>query len=119
MNTQNPFQFVPEKDSRIVFLPVQQHSMWVANYEVNDNAPEPTCNLCTVQGSPIVRLNLNAVVTTPKQHKKRRNQSDAYHRRIQKKWNKRALRVPGVKPVLVSLSPTLAETISNLAKTST
>lgn len=33
---------------------------------------------------------LNAVQITPRQHKRRRGQSLAYHTRVQKKWNKRS-----------------------------
>lgn len=33
---------------------------------------------------------LNVLEIKPRQHKKRRNQTEAYHRKIQKRWDKRA-----------------------------
>ncbi len=54
----------------------------------------------------------------PKQHKRKRWMSDAYHNRIQKKWNKKALTLPKVvdEIVTVSLSASLMAKIEAIAK---
>ena len=39
---------------------------------------------------PKKRSALNAMQITTKQHKRRRNQTEAYHKKVQKRWDKRA-----------------------------
>lgn len=61
---------------------------------------EKGCSCVVLKGSPddpqatpkqkaVSMTMLNAIVSKPPQHKHRRNQTEAYHKRVQKKWNKR------------------------------
>lgn len=52
----------------------------------NKSDPESVCNF--FQAKP--RVQQHAVEITPRQHKRRRGQTDAYHKKVQKRWNKRA-----------------------------
>lgn len=56
------------------------------------------------EGECQLRVQHNALQLDAKQHKKRHNQSEAYHKRIQKKWNKLAAANNQYKPVVLSLS---------------
>lgn len=48
-----------------------------------------SCPLCDGGNKPKLKVAINVVPARPKTHKWRANQTVAYHRRIQKKWNKR------------------------------
>ena len=48
------------------------------------------CPMCAKENQDKVVTITNGLLTIPRQHKRRRNQSLSYHNRIQKKWNKRA-----------------------------
>ena len=61
------------------------------------------------------RAQYNALQLDAKQHKKRRNQSEAYHKRIQKKWNKQAAANNQYKPVVLSLPRKVNDAIAKLA----
>lgn len=50
----------------------------------------PACDSRLVVTLPKKRTALNAVQITTKQHKRRRNQTEAYHKKVQKRWDKRA-----------------------------
>lgn len=63
------------------------------------------------------RVHHNALKLDAKQHKKRRNQSEAYHRRIQKKWDKQAAANNQYKPIVLSLSNKINDAIAKLATT--
>lgn len=64
-----------------------------------------------------LRVHHNALKLDAKQHKKRRNQSESYHKRIQKKWNKQAAANNQYQPVVLSLSSKINDAITKLATT--
>jgi hypothetical protein len=55
------------------------------------------CIQCGDFSTPLLKSKIlvNAVMKIFKQHKKKSNQSAAYHKRIQKKWNKRGQKDSG------------------------
>ncbi len=63
------------------------------------------------------RVQHNALKLEAKQHKKRRNQSESYHRRIQKKWNKQAAANNRYQPVMLSLPKKVHDAITKLSTT--
>jgi hypothetical protein len=50
----------------------------------------PACDSHMLLTVPKKRSTVNAVQITPKQHKRRRNQTEAYHKKVQKRWDKRS-----------------------------
>jgi hypothetical protein len=50
----------------------------------------PACDSHMLLTVPKKRSTVNAVQITTKQHKRRRNQTEAYHKKVQKRWDKRA-----------------------------
>lgn len=71
----------------------------------------------TGEGDCQFRVQHNALKLDAKQHKKRRNQSEAYHKRIQKKWNKQAAANNQYQPVMLSLPKKVHDAITKLAST--
>ena len=69
------------------------------------------------EGECQLRVQHNALKLNAKQHKKRRNQSEAYHKRIQKKWNKQAAANNQYEPIVLSLSSKINDAIAKLATT--
>jgi len=69
-----------------------------------------------IKSRPVVGV--NAIELTPKQHKRRRGQTAAYHKKVQKRWNKRALKDPEFisrKPAVIHLSPPVLDSIRKVA----
>lgn len=68
------------------------------------NGKQIRCDLTS--SKPRSRMLTNALSITARVHKKRKHQTDAYHKRIQKKWSKRvATEGSGCK--LAAFSPTV------------
>lgn len=70
---------------------LDQHERNAALFFGVDRAREGTgqCASCLIM-VPKKRTAVNAVQITPKQHKQRSNQTAAYHKKVQKRWDKRA-----------------------------
>jgi hypothetical protein len=126
MADKKPFSFDDLKGSLIRFFPDVHAEMFAKVVDLSNVEPvdilfgleKSECPTCADLVMVKKRVNQNALKLDAKQHKKRRNQSESYHRRVQKKWDRIASKKNKWLPTILQLDEKVLERINRVVNVS-